>query len=144
MTQDYPATDVANNSTLVNSWWLPVRGHPDYLVSASGQVASYCGRKEHKILRPGRHRDGYHFVCLRRPAKVWLIHRLVALTWLGDPPEDMLKPVVDHINLDPSDNRVENLRWLPSAVNVARHMIRRFPDSEAWQGHIASPSLRVN
>jgi len=46
------------------------------------------------------------------------VHRLVAETWLPQPTEDGL--VVDHINSDPQDNRVENLQWVSIKENLQR------------------------
>lgn len=40
--------------------------------------------------------------------KSYLVHRLVAECFIPNPEH---KPTVDHINRDPTDNRVSNLRW---------------------------------
>jgi len=40
--------------------------------------------------------------------KLYFVHRLVAETFIPNPEN---KPTVDHINRDPSDNSVKNLRW---------------------------------
>lgn len=42
------------------------------------------------------------------------VHRLVALAFLPNP-DDL--PMVDHINHDPLDNRLENLRWSTATQN---------------------------
>ena len=46
------------------------------------------------------------------------VHRLVAFTFLGNPPPD--KPCVDHKNANTHDNRVENLEWVSQKENVNR------------------------
>lgn len=47
-------------------------------------------------------------------SKTYLIHRLVAITFLGDMEEDM---VVNHINNIKTDNRLINLEWLSKQHN---------------------------
>lgn len=58
------------------------------------------------------HRSGYRRV--RINGVEYLVHRLVAGTFL-DNPENLEE--VDHINRNPSDNRVENLRWVSHSDN---------------------------
>jgi hypothetical protein len=44
------------------------------------------------------------------------IHRLVALTFLGEPPKSNY--VVNHKNLNKSDNRMSNLEWVTPQENM--------------------------
>lgn len=58
----------------------------------------------------------YHTVQLMIDGKSrsFLVHRLVAQAFLENPEN---YPVVDHINRDKHDNRVENLRWTTQSKN---------------------------
>ena len=92
-----------------------VRLHPtlDVLVSSIGEVfipasgknkAHWTfGRKDHK---------GYLRVTIN--GRKYRVHRLIAQAFAPNPSN---KPEVDHINRNPSDNRVENLRWATPSQN---------------------------
>lgn len=55
--------------------------------------------------------------------KDFLVHRLVALTFLGPAPPDT---EVDHIDGNTWNNRLDNIRWLNIATNRAQGNIRRY------------------
>lgn len=71
-----------------------------------------------KILKPIPSRAGYHCVELYKNGSKakYYIHRLVALTFIGNPPE--AKSVVNHKNRNKTDNRMENLEWVTHAENI--------------------------
>ena len=60
--------------------------------------------------------ENYHFVHLYAEGKRQRhrIHTLVALAFLGPRPP---KHEVDHVDHDPGNNNVQNLRWLHASIN---------------------------
>ncbi len=97
-----------------------VLGWGDYAVSKCGRVLSR--RKTGRWLRrkPSKDAGGYFVLPLCRESgrSMMKVHRLVLLTWVG-PARGM---VARHLNGDPSDNRLENLRWGTHAENTADKM----------------------
>lgn len=103
----------------MNEIWKPVLGYEGfYEVSSHGRVRSNypSPRKKSEFLSPGYVR-GYRqlILCKNKVRKVALVHRLVALAFLGDPPTQNHQ--VNHKNLNKADNRVENLEWMTHADN---------------------------
>ena len=47
------------------------------------------------------------------------VHRLVANAFLGAPPPNLTKPVVDHIDINPSNNTLNNLQWVEFNENIS-------------------------
>ena len=84
-----------------------IDGYPNYSVSNHGNVWSDT---TNKILKPGKDRKGYHTVGLHKngKGKSHLVHRLVGIAFIANPDD---KPIVDHIDGDPSNNHITNLRW---------------------------------
>lgn len=68
--------------------------------------------------------NGYLYVSLKNPAgkhTMRLVHRLVAMAFIDLPAgtdEDSM--TVDHIDFDPTNNDVSNLRWITHSANCAR------------------------
>lgn len=122
--------------------WMPIKGYEGlYEVSNKGKVKALerlvennggMQRKHERILRPSCSR-GYQQVSLCREGIVspFAVHRLVAMTFIPNPDE---KPYVDHIDTNPSNNCVDNLRWVTQHEN-AMNPITRKKNSESKKGH---------
>lgn len=105
--------------------WRPVRGFLGlYLVSDKGRVKS---QTTGKILKPNEIKGGYLQVHLRNKGKdvMKLVHRLVMEAFKYDCP---LGFEVDHLDFDPKNNSVENLRYISIKENRGRK-------SDDWQKH---------
>lgn len=101
--------------------WKPVVGFGDlYEVSNLGSVRSiqYHGNKRIKIMTQTSDKLGYKFVKLRdwynNIAGSFPVHRLVAQAFI---PNLDNKPEIDHIDTNPSNNVVTNLRWVTHLEN---------------------------
>lgn len=101
-----------------NEHWKDIDGYDGmYQVSDLGRVRSKkYGRW--KVLKNGTTGSGYLTVCLFKDNKVkgLLVHRLVASAFI--PNTDETKTIINHINEDKTDNRVENLEWCDYRYNL--------------------------
>lgn len=111
-----------------NEIWKPIPGFPGYEVSNLGRARS-VGREitqktrwgglvtrnlRGRILAPNTVERGYKFVNLGERGRMRGIHRLVASAFIGGMPEGM---EVNHIDFNPSNNRLENLEICTEAEN---------------------------
>lgn len=67
-------------------------------------------------------KDGYLKVILSggsRANKVCVrVHKLILLTFKGNPPKDMIDPTVNHIDHNIKNNHIDNLEWMERVDNV--------------------------
>jgi hypothetical protein len=89
-----------------------------YQVSNLGRVKSLMFNKE-KILKQAN-TNGYLQVRLcKNKIKKFLVHQLVSMAFLNHKPCGF-NLVIDHINDNPSDNRVENLQIVTNRYNTCK------------------------
>lgn len=91
-----------------------------YQVSNLGRVKSFKWNKE-KILSPSKNSRGYLQLQIHKNSKgkSVKVHQLIAIAFLGHNFKNKL--VVDHINNNPLDNRVENLQIVSQRFNSAKN-----------------------
>lgn len=97
------------------------------IIRGRNQFGSFEWRSPELYLRPGRtDKYGHLSVVLNNPRKTRLVHQLVMLAFVGEPPEGMY---VLHSNGNPSDNRLSNLRYDTQSENV----LDVYRQGKAWK-----------
>jgi hypothetical protein len=109
--------------------WKRVTGYENYEVSNLGRVRSIERLVKHKngrtinfkgrILKPNKTPEKYLYVQLYKDKKsnTLTVHKVVAITFLNLTPNGH-SIVVNHINHDREDNRVENLELITQRENT--------------------------
>lgn len=107
--------------------WKDIEGYEGYQISSLGRVRSLDriithknGKKElyrGKIRKGVKNKQGYLFLslCKNGRSRNYFISRLVAMHFIPNPEN---KPYVDHIDTNPLNNRVDNLRWCTQKENM--------------------------
>jgi len=114
--------------------WVVINGYDDYQVSSFGRVKSLSRNvwnglvfytTKDRILKLGKQGAGYFQVNLYKDKtrKTRTVHQLVAESFLNHVPNGM-KLVVNHINLDKTDNNVNNLEIVTNRENSNRKHIK--------------------
>lgn len=119
--------------------WRAVKGYEgEYLVSDEGRVMNARTGKTLSLVDNGK---GYFKVLLCKGSnnqKRFYVHRLVANAFLSN---ELGKTEVNHIDSNPSNNRVENLEWVTSSENT-RHAVYK-KALNPW-GNSAKPIRAIN
>lgn len=90
--------------------WRDIPNYPGYQASSLGRIRST------KLLKPTygcKNNRGY--LSIKIKGKINQVHRLVLFAFKGLPSENK---VCDHINRNPIDNKIENLRWTSQQENL--------------------------
>jgi hypothetical protein len=92
-----------------------VKSLPKEWITGIGAIRKHYGM----ILKQSKNSRGYYMVNLSKDsiAKTYEVHQLVAVAFLGHEPCG-LKLVVDHVNDNKTDNRLENLQVVTHRFNV--------------------------
>lgn len=89
-----------------------VRSLDRAITQSNGKVVVWKGR----LLRQRKNELGYKFVGLRKDykRKTMRVHRLVAMAFIPNPNN---LPQINHKDVNPSNNRVDNLEWCSQLYN---------------------------
>lgn len=105
--------------------WRPILGtNGRYVVSNFGRIQNLFPKKGANCILAGvNDGKGYRRIPLTahgRPRRLWLIHQLVALAFLGDCPKGKN---INHIDSNRANNRADNLEYVTQLENQ-RHSWR--------------------
>ena len=117
-----PETKEPENPPIKDMEWRQIAEAPNYSVSNTGLV------KHSRLNRllTGYNRNGYLQVSLKKDGIQLprLVHRLVATSFiLNNNPENRI--YVDHIDANPRNNNVSNLRWVTPKENMNNEITKK-------------------
>lgn len=98
-----------------NQIGIVIPGFPKYTITKNGKIWSKHRRGE--WIKLTKYKGGYYGVTLHKEKKDYFcrVHRLVLETYVGLCPEGM---ECRHLNGNPADNRLENLKWGSHGENM--------------------------
>lgn len=97
-----------------------------YKISNKGRVKSFHRKKKKGKILSANNKSGYKKINLSKNGKCYSIriHRLVAEAFIPNPEN---KSQINHLDMNKSNNKVENLEWVTPAENV-RHAVKNKPE----------------
>ncbi len=113
--------------------WKDIPGYEGhYLASNLGNIKSLKHGKE-KLINPFYNEKGYLicFLSKNNNQKKFKVHQLVAMSFLNHKPCGM-ESIIDHINNDRTDNKLENLRIVSNRDNC--HRVKHGLNTSKYKG----------
>ncbi len=95
--------------------WKCIPGFEGYQASNLGRIKSLS---TNKITNGTKTNKGYLVVGIK--GKMYQVHRLVLFAFKGLPPDNK---VCDHIDRNPLNNNIENLRWVTQQENTLNRKV---------------------
>lgn len=110
--------------------WKDIIGYNDYKVSNLGRVKSIKHGKE-VFLKGGKNSRGYRCIglCENGIQKIRTVHQLVAIAFLNHVPSG-LNFIVDHIDDDKLNNKLDNLQILTNRGNTSKGYVKKNTSSK--------------
>lgn len=109
--------------------WKEIPGADNYKASNLGRIYS---NKSRKVLKTIKCFNGYCNVAIRYNSsefKKYWVHRLIAQAFIPNPEN---KPYVNHIDGDPTNNKLSNLEWsTPSENNFHTWKVSKTKENQA-------------
>lgn len=96
---------------------IQIENASNYFARKDGTIFN---SKTGNIIKGAKHGNGYLTVYLRLDngkRKKYFMHRLIASSFLPNPRN---LPMIDHLNRNRDDNRLENLEWVTASENTQR------------------------
>lgn len=132
---------------VMRNYMRPVKGYPDYAVTADGELFSGVKGDEYILMKPSLNSNGYSRPKIRNAngSKAVYLHRIVAEAFLDNPDG---KRTVNHKDGNVLNNVLENLEWATYGENI-KHSYDVLGRKAPWTGkfgadhRVSKPVVRV-